>query len=169
MTSKTRGTRNPPLQPSTSVACVAATLLALATPLSGQQCPERSSADSLAVVNVARGIIEADNARALERVLAFYAPDAILMPPGEPPVHGRDQIRPRYEALFAAYDPEIVSAIDEVAHCGDVAVVSGRNGGVLTSRTASSDRVLGDVFVMVLRKRDDAWRITRLIWHSDHQ
>lgn len=146
-----------------------ATLLLLAAPLGGQVCPGRSAADSLAVVRVARGIIEADNARAIEEALGFYAPDAILMPPGEPPVRGREHIRPRYEALFAAYRPEILSRIDEVSHCGDLAVVSGRNGGVLRSRAGGADRALSDVFVMVLRRRGDAWMITRLIWHSDRE
>lgn len=41
----------------------------------GAQACRAPAAGSLAVVDVARGIVEADNARDLERVLAFYAPD----------------------------------------------------------------------------------------------
>ncbi|MEO8500799.1 MAG: hypothetical protein ABI565_07775 [Vicinamibacteria bacterium] len=32
---------------------------------------------------VATGIVAADNERNIEQVLSYYAPDAILMPPGE--------------------------------------------------------------------------------------
>ena len=42
-----------------------------------------------AVRAVATGIIDADNARDLERVLRHYTADAILMPPGEAAVPGR--------------------------------------------------------------------------------
>src|SRR5262245_14838844 len=62
---------------------------------------------------VATGIVDADNRRDIERVLAYYAADAVLMPPGEAPVAGRDAIRPRYEALFAGFDPAIEPEIGE--------------------------------------------------------
>ncbi len=38
-------------------------------------------------------IVAADNARDLERVLSYDAADAMLLPPGEPPVQGGDAIR----------------------------------------------------------------------------
>jgi hypothetical protein len=38
---------------------------------------------------VASGIVAADNRRDAERVLAYYAADAVLMPPGE--AHTRDR------------------------------------------------------------------------------
>ena len=134
--------------------------------LEAQACPVPAG-DSAAVRDVATGIIEADNARDLVRVLGYYAPDATLHPPGESPVSGRDQIRPRYQGLFAQYDPAIVLEIGAVDLCGDLAVVSGRNTGVLRGRGGAADRRLGDAFVMVLRRAGREWSITRLIWHPD--
>lgn len=115
---------------------------------------------------VATGIVDADNASALERVLAYYAADAMLLPPGEAPVTGQGAIRPRYEALFAAFKPEIVGRVDEVCVSGPLAFVRGHNGGQLRSRTGGPDRALDDVYLMLLARGAGArWRITHLIWH----
>jgi uncharacterized protein (TIGR02246 family) len=118
-----------------------------------------------AVVAVMRGIIAADNARDLSRVLSFYADDAMLIPPGEPLISGLAAIRPRYEALFRAFDPAIEGQIDEVVVQGSLAFVRGRNGGVLRGREGGADRPLHDVYLAVLRRTGGGWRISRLIWH----
>lgn len=135
-------------------------------PLTGQAC-RSTPEDSLAVRGVAEGIVAADNARDIDRVLGFYAPDAVLHPPGELAVQGRDWIAPRYVRLFADFDPAIVSELESVRVCGDLAVVAGRNGGALRGRGSVPDRRLSDAFVMVLKRVGEAWLITRLIWHSD--
>ena len=115
---------------------------------------------------MAAGIVEADNASAIERVLDYYAPDAMLLPPGEAPVSGRPAIRPRYERLFAAFAPEIAGRVDEVCVSGSIAFVRGHNGGRLRSRTAGADRALDDVYLMLLRVgADGRWRISHLMWH----
>jgi uncharacterized protein (TIGR02246 family) len=115
---------------------------------------------------VAEGIIAADNARDLARVLASYAPDAVLLPPGEGPVIGAAAIRPRYEALFAGFDPAIEGHIDELCVDGAAAFVRGRNRGRLAARGAGPSRELDDVYVMRLRRgKDSAWRISHLMWH----
>lgn len=119
-----------------------------------------------AVRRVAEGIIAADNARDIERVLSLYAPDAVLMPPGEAPVQGRAAIRPRYEGLFAAYTPAIEGRIDELAVDGTTAFVRGHNGGRLVPLGDALPRELDDVYLMLLRReKDGAWRISHLIWH----
>ena len=125
------------------------------------------TADGEGVREVTTGIIAADNERDIERVLGYYADDATLFPPNEAPVVGREAIRPRYEMLFAQYDPAIEGTVREVAIGGDVAYVWGENGGWLRGRGAAEDRQLHDVYLMTLRK-DDAgvWRINRLMWHS---
>jgi len=124
-------------------------------------------ADATRVREIALGIISADNARDLSRVLAFYADDAVLLPPNEAPVHGKAAIEPRYEALFAEFDPDIAGEIAELHVTNDLAIVRGFNRGRLKPRTGGDARLLNDVYLMILRRASDgSWRIARLMWHS---
>jgi len=118
------------------------------------------------VAAVATRIIEADNARAIERVLAFYAPDAVLLPPGQPPVVGVAAIRPRYETMFATFTPELSARVDEACASGALAYVRGHNRGRLVPRSGGRDQVVDDPYLMLLaRGEDGGWRITHLMWH----
>ena len=146
----------------TSFIRAASVSLVVATPALRAQAI--TAADSVRAV--ANGIIAADNARDVERVMSFYADDAVLMPPNAGPVTGHRVIRPRYEALFAAASPAIVSTLDEVRVAGKWAFVRGTNTGVMRSRSGADPRALNDVFVMILqRAADGQWKIARLIWH----
>jgi hypothetical protein len=101
----------------------------------GPDC-RHDSAAVREVLAVASGIVDADNARDLERVLGYYAADAVLLPPGE------------------------VCAGDGLAF------VRGRNRGRLVARAGGAARELDDVFVMLLRRgTGGAFRISHLIWH----
>jgi ketosteroid isomerase-like protein len=84
-------------------------------------------------------------------------------------VAGRDQIRPRYEALFAAFNPEIELQIHEACVGTDLGFVRGHNGGRLVSRASGDTRLLDDAFVMVLRRDGGVWRISHLIWHRQSE
>lgn len=118
---------------------------------------------------VAEGIVAADNERDIGRVLAYYARDAVLMPPNESPVSDRDEIRRRYESLFQDFDPDIEARIDEICAEGNIAFVRGHNGGWLVSRVGGRSRELDDVYLMVVRREAGAgWKIARLMWHSEH-
>lgn len=125
-----------------------------------------TSAPVRAVRAVAAGIIAADNARDIDRVLGYYAADAILMPPGEAAVAGRAAIRARYEALFADFDPRIEARVDEACAGSGLAFIRGHNGGQLAPRRGGEPRSLDDEYLMLLRLDDDGvWRISHLMWH----
>lgn len=159
------GARSPRTLPAQALLLGAALCLS-ASELGAQRCGQEPG-DSLAVAEVAQGIIAADNNRDIDLVLSYYRPDAILMPPGESTVQGRPSIRPRYETLFEQYNPAIVGQVDRIEICGDMAIVSGRNGGWLRGRDARPDRRLSDAYLMVLRFEEERWGIAQLMWHSD--
>jgi uncharacterized protein (TIGR02246 family) len=117
---------------------------------------------------VADKIIAADNARDLNAVLQLYEADAVLLPPNEQPVVGRDAIRPRYEALFRSMAPAIVGKLDEVHVAGEWAFIRGSNSGEMQPLGGQSPpRKLNDVFLMIVRREPDGqWRIARLMWHA---
>jgi len=144
---------------------MAAILGSCACMTASADCGEASAA-ALAVRAVAEGIIAADNGRDMVRVLAFYADDAIWLPPDEPPVTDRAVIRQRYEGLFQNFDPDIEGRIDEICVEGGMAFVRGHNGGWLVSRVGGRSRGLDDVYLMVLLQDGSDWKISRLMWHS---
>ena len=140
-------------------------LLPLTTARSAPRC-DPDGAGAADVRAVAEGIVAADNARDIERVIGYYAPRATLMPLGEPPVTGHEAIRPRYEQLFRSFDPQIEARIDEVCVDGALAVVRGHNGGKLVPRGGGEPRTLDDVYLMVLERDDERrWHIRHLMWH----
>jgi uncharacterized protein (TIGR02246 family) len=115
--------------------------------------------------DVARRIVAADNACDLDAVLDCYAEEAVLMPPNEPSVRGRDAIRPRYEQLFATFQPRIESVVESSWSRGDRAAECGTTRGELVPRDGSPAKKLDDKYVMHLRRDPDGrWRIERLIW-----
>ena len=145
------------------LAALALSLAAAAPP--APACPGDAAAAG-PVRAVVEGLIAADNERDIGRVLGYYAPDAVLMPPGEPPVTERAGIQARYDALFRDFEPAIEGRIDDVCVDGSLAVVRGRNGGWLVGRGGGASRRLDDVYLMVLHRDESAgWRIGSLIWH----
>lgn len=138
---------------------------ALTNHANAQKCRQPARVEA-SVRAVADGIIAADNKRDLKSVLAFYARDAILMPPAEGRVVGVENIRPRYEALFANFQPAIEARIEEVCVRDDLALVRGHNGGRLVGIGTNASRDLDDVYLMMLRRNQNGvWRISHLIWH----
>ena len=133
-----------------------------------QQC-STDNASVKAVRSVALGIVAADNARDLPKVLSFYADEALLMPPNEQPLKGVTAIRRRYESLFESYNPRIEGRIDESCVNNRLGFVRGHNGGQLVPISGGEGRQLDDTYLMLLkRSRSGTWKITHLIWHRSH-
>ena len=115
-------------------------------------------------------LIEADNRGDLEAVVACYGDDAVLIPPGDPPVSGKEAIRERYRKIFAEsklrvrLEPAETRVADRWAFSRGVA--SGTASPV-QSKGGSETRSIHDDYLMILRKGDDdAWRVSRLIWNG---
>ena len=125
-----------------------------------------SSNDEAAVRAVVEGIIAADNVENIERVIGYYADDAILLAPDGADVVGQTAIRDHYRSLFASVDLAIQSRIDDIAIAAGLAVVRGLNtvsaiaaGSEQGSCTASKD-------LMTLERRDVEWKISQLMWSN---
>ncbi|HEX5214708.1 MAG TPA: nuclear transport factor 2 family protein [Vicinamibacterales bacterium] len=125
---------------------------------------QTSSADRVAAAAVGSQIIAADNARNLALVLACYDDDATLWPPDAAPVTGHAAIRPRYEELFRASNPQLANRTTRVIVSGDLATIEGEITGRFVSRLGGGDRQVHDRYLMLLAKRAGGWRITHLVW-----
>jgi len=120
--------------------------------------------DKSAVRAVVEGIVAADNVEALERVLGYYASDAILIAPEGPDVIGTNALRRHYQSLFAAVDFDIHSRIDEISIAEDLAVVRGLNTVSAVAANSSQENCTASKYLMTLTRTDSEWKISRLMW-----
>lgn len=138
------------------------TLLALALSCAGCVPPDRPPPE-----DVAAAILEADNRRDLDSVLAMYADSARLLPPNEPPVIGREAIRERYEGIFASSRPQMGGTVVRMFRAPDLAVIEGTVEGFVDLVDTGERRAVNDKYVMVLTYDPvGRWRIAQLIWSA---
>ena len=138
---------------------VSAVLIALL--LAAPAAPPQSPRELLAA------LMTADNASDLESVLALYADDAVLLPPGETEVRGKAAIRARYTKMFATTRMAVRFEIDEAADQGDVGFLRGRTIGKRVSTDGGRTEDLTGKFVMLLKRHGAGWAIGSLIWNLD--
>ena len=117
------------------------------------------------ITKLVQDLMTADNAGDIDRVLAFYTDDAILMPPDGANVVGKTAIREHYKKAFGELKLAIASMIDETHASGDWAVVRGTVSGTMTQNDDGTTQPLHDKFMaIVTRDAAGAWRFSRLIW-----
>jgi uncharacterized protein (TIGR02246 family) len=106
-----------------------------------------------------RDWIDATKRKDVDTVLALYADDAIVLPPGAAPVTGRNAIREFYKQYYA--DPS--QLLDEqftntsLVVRGDLAIDTAEYSGEI-------DR--GKNLVVWKRHKDGSWRLFRDMWSS---
>jgi uncharacterized protein (TIGR02246 family) len=106
----------------------------------------------------------ARDAKAL--VSAFYAPDAVLMPPGAPIVKGRASIQKFLQGLLDAGATQVKLRTTKVDAAGDLAYGRGAYSFSLPAGDASTRQEVGK-YVVVYRRRAGAWRAVADIFNGD--
>ncbi len=125
----------------------------------------RDATQLTAVRQVIERVIAADNAGDVDAVMAQYAADAVLLPPGAPAVAGAAAIRARYAAGFQQFRLEVAFESHETRVAGDWAFDRGVTRGRLVWHDGRPPTPLADHYLMVLiRQPDGAWKIARLMW-----
>jgi ketosteroid isomerase-like protein len=111
--------------------------------------------------------VEAPLGASLEQIVSFWAPDALVLPPGQPARHGREAIRKSMEqrlgagGLGSSWQPDRAL----VAASGDLGITMGTNAFVRSGRAAEADVVRGR-YVAVWRKREGSpWQCIVDIWN----
>lgn len=110
-------------------------------------------------------LMAADNRGDVDAVVECYAEDAVLLPPGGAAVQGVENIRPRYEALFASSRLEVRMDVESIEVKGELAFCRGVTRGRTLPEDGSPPRPVNDRFLMVLRQdKTSAWKIAALMW-----
>ena len=112
-------------------------------------------------------LLTADNSNDLKTVVDLYAPDAILLPPGEAAVRGKDAIRQRYERMFATTRMTVEFVAEDTDSDGRLGYIRGRTVGTRRANDGRSTEDLTNKFVMVLVREAAGWRIRSLIWNAN--
>lgn len=105
------------------------------------------------------------NAKDVETVLAFYAPDAIVMPVGEPVQAGTEAIKKGYLAEFEANGNSKISfTTKDIFAAGKYATET----GVITLKDSTDAVIYTGKYMVLFEKRDGRYVALRDIWNSDN-
>src|SRR5690242_4338701 len=97
-------------------------------------CTQSEKNDVETVRLVVTGIIEADNASDVDRVVNYYTTEGVLMPPGKEPIVGSEHIRKNYEGIFRTSELQLMITIDEIKVTADLAICHGKTLGYVISK-----------------------------------
>jgi ketosteroid isomerase-like protein len=103
----------------------------------------------------------------LDSLMTFYSVDAILMPPGEEIVKGKEAIRDFWaDGMKGVTVLEAVSVFDEILVFGDWAYSRGTFSGI-SQKTEEANPFTEKLYFSGLWYRDpnSSWKIARDMWH----
>ena len=141
-------------------ACVVIAAAGCSSERAVRPCDQSAAAAGFA----AEYLVTRDNAKDLAGVLAGYTADVTWYPPHDPPLHGIEAIRARYENLFSNFTVALRSDIFEASGNGESGFVVGTTQGKLTPIAGGQTVEVNDRFVAIVRCVAGKWRVSHLIW-----
>lgn len=127
-----------------------------------------SDADSIAIRQQAERWVKASDQQNADALAALYTEDALMLPPGAPPMAGRDRIHSLFEQQFKQFadaDMNVEFETHELKVAGDWAWR--RGSYVLTIDPDDGEKIrVEDKFIDIWKRgADGRWRIARDIWN----
>ncbi|MCW8984546.1 MAG: DUF4440 domain-containing protein, partial [Thermoanaerobaculales bacterium] len=128
------------------------------------QIADQHAADKSALEAGAAAWMEAFSTKDIEAITAFYAEDAVLLPPNTPAIFGRDAISATIQEMFAAGLAIQLEDL-EIKVAGNLGYKAGRY------RSTAEDGSLVDrgKYIEIWSKIDGKWVLHRDIWNSSVQ
>jgi ketosteroid isomerase-like protein len=114
-------------------------------------------------------IMQADSAGDVDKVIALYMDDAILIPSDKSDIVGINAIRENYRNIFANSSLQLKATANEIIESGDLAIIRGNTNGNVISKKDSSSVTVNDKFLMMLKKQSGKWKIYRLMWSKEYK
>jgi len=109
-------------------------------------------------------LIDADNRRNIEDVLAGYASDAVWLPPDGAALRGRENFRPRYESLFRDNHLALSAEVAEARADESIGYAWGSIRGTRIPLDGTPPAPVDDTFFAVVRCEAGRWRVSHLMW-----
>jgi uncharacterized protein (TIGR02246 family) len=118
--------------------------------------------DHSQIRSLSQAWIDAMRAKDIDRLLAMIADDAVFLPPGSPPVTGRDEVSKMLATFFSRCDPEQSFAIGEIQVCGDWAFTWGAETMKATPASGGAQLTMRGHGLSILRRQPDgSWKFAR--------
>ena len=135
-------------------------------------CAPQESADLEAVTAAVNQIwnqySSSLNSGDLDRWLSLWTEGGVQMPPGEPPVIGKDQIRARNKGVLDRFTFNIEITNEEVGVAGDWAFARGTYKATLTPKEGGVPTPVDGKYMTILQRQPDgSWKIYRDIFNSN--
>ena len=110
----------------------------------------------------------AAQARDIDRVLSFWADDAVVFPPGSPAVVGIAAIRDFVAKSFQTpgFTISWKTTTVAVSRSGDMAYTTGTNRVTFTAADGKEGAVEGKAVTVWRREKDGAWKCVIDIWND---
>ncbi len=100
-------------------------------------------------------------------VSAFYAQNAVVMPPNQPMVKGRKQIQAFFQGLIDQGLSRLLIKTTNIESAGDLAYGRGTYSLEITPPDGSPVHDAGKYVVVYRRQRDRSWKAVLDIYNSD--
>ena len=126
------------------------------------------AADEAAIRQVDSDIVAAINAHNIDALLAFYAEDARMLPPGAPPVVGKDAIRDLANAFVSA-GVVVTHNLEDVvvSKGGDLAYVSYSYELTFTDPEGTPGAEKGKDISIYKKAADGSWKLAIDMWSTN--
>ena len=106
--------------------------------------------------------IEAMRAKDIDRVLSMIEDNAVFLPPGSPPVRGRDEVTKMLHTFYSRCNPEQSIAFGEIQICGDWAFTWGQETMTATPVSGGPPLTMRGHGLSILRRQPDgSWKFAR--------
>ena len=128
-----------------------------------------TEADVEAIATSLEQELAAVNSGDAEAFQAAITNDAVLMPPNEPPVTGKEAILAWQQAFFDQATVQLSISFEEVEVAGNWAFARRSWARTLTPVAGGEPtQDNGQVVHIYQRQADGSWKVARIIWNSDN-
>ena len=111
---------------------------------------------------------EAFNAGDIDRLLSIYTDDAVMIPPNEPALIGKEEIRGNFQQIFDQFIEENDSVVVDVKIGGNLAFVRGTWKAIQTPKAGGESLNLNGNFLDINQKQPDgSWKRICGIWSCE--
>ncbi|MFX0197844.1 MAG: YybH family protein [Candidatus Hodarchaeota archaeon] len=132
-----------------------------------QPAADSLEADREAIRKVIDALGTAITTNDVEGVMSLYADDAILMPPNQAAIVGKEAMRSWQETVFETHSFEFKIDSKEIVVDGDLAFSRGTLNLTVTSKTDGESFSSEGKYIVILRRQNDgSWKATHDIWND---